>query len=165
MRLTEHVSLLSGLLLDTSENVYAIRHEYGLVLIDTGWGEAAQKNILQSLQEDGLSALPVTHVLLTHMHDDHSGNAAWLRSRGAQIWCPEADASGVEAVRNSKVPILFVHGEADDFVPCDMSKACFEACGKPKRILTVPGAGHGLSHCVDKDSYEKLVQEFLDEVV
>lgn len=77
----------------------------------------------------------------------------------------QADASSVEAVRDSKVPILFVHGEADDFVPCDMSKACFEACGKAKRILTVPGAGHGLSHCVDKDSYENLVEDFLDEVV
>lgn len=77
----------------------------------------------------------------------------------------QADASSVEAVSNSKVPIFFVHGEADDFVPCEMSKACFEACGKPKRILTVPGAGHGLSHCVDKDSYENLVEEFLDEVM
>ena len=97
MKLTEHVSLLSGLLLDTAENVYAVRHEYGLVLIDTGWGTAARNNIQTSLQEEGLAGLSVTHVLLTHMHDDHSGNAAWLRRRGAQIWCPEADASGVES--------------------------------------------------------------------
>ena len=75
------------------------------------------------------------------------------------------EASCVEAVRNSKVPILFVHGEADDFVPCYMSKECYEACGMSKRILTVPGAGHGLSHCVDQDGYEALVEAFLDEVV
>ena len=75
------------------------------------------------------------------------------------------EASCVEAVRNSKVPILFVHGEADDFVPCYMSKECYEACGMAKRILTVPGAGHGLSHCVDRDGYEALVEAFLDEVV
>ncbi len=75
------------------------------------------------------------------------------------------EASCVNAVCNSKVPILFIHGDEDDFVPCHMSKECYEACGTKKKLLVVKGAGHGLSHCVDKVSYEDAVEEFLDAYV
>lgn len=75
------------------------------------------------------------------------------------------DASCIEAVRNSKIPIMFVHGEDDGFVPCPMGLQCYEACGAKKKLLTVPGANHGLSHCIDKDRYEAMVEEFLDEVM
>lgn len=83
----------------------------------------------------------------------------------AGIDIEDEDASCVEAVRNSKVPILFIHGDGDDFVPCHMSQTCYEACGQQKRILLVKGAGHGLSHCVDKVSYEAAVEEFLDSAM
>lgn len=73
----------------------------------------------------------------------------------------DEEASCVEAVRKSKVPILFIHGDGDDFVPCHMSQDCFDACGAEKRLLIVKGAGHGLSHCVDHVSYEAAVEEFL----
>lgn len=75
------------------------------------------------------------------------------------------EVSCVDAVRNSKVPILFIHGDGDDFVPCHMSESCYDACGTPKKLLIVKGAGHGLSHCVDKVSYEEAVEEFLDNFV
>ncbi len=73
----------------------------------------------------------------------------------------DKEASCVEAVHKSKVPILFIHGDGDDFVPCHMSQACYEACSTEKRLLIVKGAGHGLSHCVDHVSYEAAVEEFL----
>lgn len=48
-----------------------------------------------------------------------------------------------------KVPVLFVHGTADTFVPCEMSEENFAACTAPKDILEVEGAEHGLSWLVD----------------
>lgn len=75
------------------------------------------------------------------------------------------ETSAREAVKKSKVPILFIHGEDDRFVPCHMGKECYEGCDSDKRILTVEGAGHGLSHCVDAKRYEACVDEFLDKVV
>lgn len=75
------------------------------------------------------------------------------------------ETSAREAVKKSKIPILFIHGEDDRFVPCQMGKECYEGCPGKKRILTVEGAGHGLSHCVDAKRYEAAVDEFLDEVV
>ena len=75
------------------------------------------------------------------------------------------ETSAREAVKKSKIPILFIHGEDDRFVPCHMGRECYEGCCSAKRILTVEGAGHGLSHCVDAKRYEACVDEFLDKVV
>ena len=71
------------------------------------------------------------------------------------------ETSPVEALKKCKVPVIFYHGEADAFVPCDMSKACFDACASRKQLVTIPGAGHGLSYAVAPDRYvETLIQFF-----
>lgn len=70
------------------------------------------------------------------------------------------ETSPIEAMKNCQRPIIFIHGEADDFVPCEMSLRNFEACTAPKTILTVPGAGHGLGYLVDTEGYFKTVREF-----
>ncbi len=72
-------------------------------------------------------------------------------------------ASAVEAVKKSPVPIIFVHGEADAFVPCEMSVKCFEACTAPKMLHTVPDAGHGLAYIVENDEYIKALEKFEKE--
>lgn len=73
------------------------------------------------------------------------------------------ETSPIEAMKNCQRPIIFIHGEADDFVPCDMSKRNYEACTAPKAILTVPGAGHGLAYLVDRDAYYKTLLGFSEE--
>ena len=71
----------------------------------------------------------------------------------------EAD-SPIQAVKNAKVPVIFFHGEDDDFVPCDMSRAMYEACTSEKKLVTVPGAGHGLSFPFASQAYLDAVREF-----
>ena len=71
----------------------------------------------------------------------------------------EAD-SPEEALKNAKVPVIFYHGEADDFVPCDMSRRNYEICTSRKAIITVPGAGHGLSYPVQPKRYLETLKEF-----
>lgn len=68
--------------------------------------------------------------------------------------------SPLEAMKQATVPVIFVHGEADDFVPCQMSRQVYEACGSKKRLVTVPGAGHGLSYLVDPEGYLQALREF-----
>ena len=63
------------------------------------------------------------------------------------------ETSAIEAVKKCRIPAIFYHGEADDFVPCDMSRALYEACISRKQLVTIPGAGHGLSYPVDKQRY------------
>lgn len=70
------------------------------------------------------------------------------------------ETSPVEALKNSKVPVLLIHGEDDDFVPCDMSRLCYESCTSKKRLVTIPGAGHGLSYPTDPKRYLTALQEF-----
>ena len=76
---------------------------------------------------------------------------------------PEA-ADCEAAAAQSKVPILFVHGDADGFVPYDMGKRNYEACrAKGKKFLTVHGAEHAVSYYHDNDAYTKQATEFLQD--
>ncbi len=70
------------------------------------------------------------------------------------------EVSPVEAVRQCGVPVLFFHGEEDDFVPCSMSWENYEACACRKELITVPGAGHGLSYLMNQERYIRQVREF-----
>jgi len=71
--------------------------------------------------------------------------------------------SAVASMRACKIPVLFIHGAEDHFVPVHMTYENYEACAAPKRLLIVPGADHGLSYYVDKALYEKEVLGFWAE--
>ena len=62
--------------------------------------------------------------------------------------------------RKSKVPILLIHGEADDFVPMRMSKEIAAANPHKVEMHTVPNADHGLSYFYDPEGYHTLVKDF-----
>jgi pimeloyl-ACP methyl ester carboxylesterase len=64
------------------------------------------------------------------------------------------------AVKNLKIPLILIHGEADDFVPCDMSRDIQKASGGKITLHTVPGAAHGVSYLVDMPSYENIFIDF-----
>ena len=70
------------------------------------------------------------------------------------------ETSPVEALKNATVPVIFFHGEDDDFVPCSMSKRCYDACSTRKMLVTVPGAGHGLSYPVAPKRYLQALRDF-----
>ena len=69
-------------------------------------------------------------------------------------------SSAPEALRRCRAPVLFIHGEADSFVPCDMSRENYTACTAPKRLLTVPGADHAMSYYMGRGAYEAAVRAF-----
>ncbi len=69
------------------------------------------------------------------------------------------------SLAKNKLPIILVHGLADDFVPSYMTQRSFDACTGPKELLLVEGAGHGLSFAVAEKEYEALVMAFFDRVL
>ena len=73
------------------------------------------------------------------------------------------ECSPIEAVKQCRVPLILIHGEADDFVPCEMSHYVYEACVSQKKFVTVPGAGHGLAFPTDKEAYLKALTDFQQE--
>lgn len=71
------------------------------------------------------------------------------------------EASCVEQVKKATVPMLFIHGEADTFVPYRMLDVVYEACGSAeKQRLSVPGAIHGAAADTDPVGYWAAVERF-----
>ena len=90
------------------------------------------------------------------------GHLWMLRLLGARIFGNlKLSGEGAEkAVRNTKVPILLVHGADDDFVPCEMSRVNYAACASRKKLVLVPNAGHGLSYPMDPGLYLAAARTF-----
>lgn len=83
---------------------------------------------------------------------------------GARLFCGfDLDsASAPDALRRSHIPVLFIHGDDDRFVPCRMSRENFEAsAAEHKKLLIVHNAGHGLSYMLDRPAYLSALHEFL----
>ena len=69
--------------------------------------------------------------------------------------------STIEAMKKNNVPVIFVHGADDDFVPTRMSRECYDACTAKKQITIVEGADHGMSYLCDRENCERQLKEFL----
>lgn len=76
-----------------------------------------------------------------------------------------SDVDGRETLKKAKVPCMFIHGEADDFVPCKMGQACHDACTTKKKIFICKGAGHGMSYITETERCKQFLREYLDEVL
>ena len=68
--------------------------------------------------------------------------------------------SAEEAVKHCRVPVIFFHGAADDFVPSWMSQVNYDACASRKQLVIIEGAGHGLSYPVAPKLYIDAVRDF-----
>ncbi len=71
------------------------------------------------------------------------------------------EASSVRSVSAAKVPLVYICGDSDRYVPKDMALEIYNACKSPKRLLLVPGAGHAASYMCAKDKYEALIRELM----
>lgn len=70
-------------------------------------------------------------------------------------------ASAYEALKQCKVPVLFIHGEADSLVPCEMGKANYEVCEARKELFLVAEADHGMSYLHDVAKYMEVTKTFI----
>ncbi len=75
------------------------------------------------------------------------------------------ESSAVTAVAGTNIPILLIHGEADHFVPCDMSREIHKSCSSKITFETISDAGHGLSYMVAPKCYEKAINTFMKSIL
>ena len=105
------------------------------------------------------------HVVKNNFHLSYDG----IRSAAANDLCRRkirttADSySTTEALKNTDIPVLFIHGTDDHFVPIEMTYENYKACVSESRLFVVPGAEHGMSYIVDKAGYEKAVIKFWNQ--
>ena len=120
------------------------------------------ENVIGVLADCGYtSAKEIISVVIRQMHLPPKLAYPFVKLGARLFGGFDLDAADVpKALANCKVPAIFFHGEADDFVPCYMSKANFDACPSRKMLVTIPGAGHGLSYVIDPDTYLQAMREF-----
>ncbi len=108
------------------------------------------------------------HAIWKHVVENNFKLPFGLYSRAARDICekriqmPSDSYSTVEAMKNCKIPVLFIHGTDDNFVPVEMTYENYKACESKKHLFIVPGAEHGMSYIVDKEGYENAVMQFLN---
>ena len=109
------------------------------------WDEFHQEISVQF----GLPAFPILHV-------------ASLITELKYGWNFE-EASALNAVSKSKYPMLFIHGDADTFVPTWMAYPLYEAKSEPKELWIVPGVEHAKSYLDYQEEYTSRVNNFISQ--
>ena len=80
-----------------------------------------------------------------------------------KIQMGSSDFSAALALKTTKIPVLFIHGTDDHFVPISMTYENYKACASPKKLLVIPGADHAMSFFIDSEQYKKTVLDFWAE--
>ena len=75
------------------------------------------------------------------------------------------EASALKQVAKSTLPMLFIHGSEDQFVPSEMVWRLYDACQSEKEIYVVEGAGHGVAYSTNRSAYEDRVADFVGRFV
>ena len=73
------------------------------------------------------------------------------------------DVSVPEALKTCRLPILFLHGETDEFVPLEMVQRCYEGHGGDKQLYLVPNADHTAVMPMGGEGVRQVIRAFLDK--
>jgi len=74
----------------------------------------------------------------TSLADVAQGRYPWL----PVSWLIKDRHEIIGRIATLHLPLLVLHGEADEVVPVEMGRAVFAAANQPKRLFTFPGALH-----------------------
>lgn len=121
------------------------------IIEDCGYTSAWDEFSYQLKELFGLPAFPMMHT------------ASLIGKIRAGYWLGEASA--IDQVKNSKTPMLFIHGNSDTFVPSHMLDELYSAAKVEKEKLIIAGAGHAKSKDVDPELYWSTIIDFINRYV
>lgn len=75
------------------------------------------------------------------------------------------EASSLNQVKKCRLPMLFIHGDADTYVPVRMVYSLFEAKSEPKELWVVPGSTHAMSYKDYPQEYTARIEKFAGKYV
>ena len=75
------------------------------------------------------------------------------------------EASSLKQVEKCELPMLFIHGDKDTYVPTWMVYPLYEAKPEPKELWIVPGAAHALSYKENKQEYTDTGRDFVGRYI
>lgn len=76
-----------------------------------------------------------------------------------------SEASALEQVKKAKLPIMFIHGEKDSFVPFEMVYELYKAANTEKELYVVPDAEHANAYDINPTLYEEKVTNFITKYI
>jgi fermentation-respiration switch protein FrsA (DUF1100 family) len=74
------------------------------------------------------------------------------------------DVNTTAEIARSDIPILFIHGENDEFVPLWMTMKNYSHCKAYKELFIVRESEHAESHYIDKKGYERRILTFIEKI-
>ena len=72
------------------------------------------------------------------------------------------DADSVRSMERSRLPLAYICGDCDRYVPLDMAMRIYNACVQDKVLLIAEGAGHAASFMTENEKYRNLITEFIN---
>ena len=75
------------------------------------------------------------------------------------------EASPLKQVKKCTLPMFFIHGDADTFVPTWMVHPLYEAKPQPKVLWIVPGAEHAVAYKENPEEYTRKVSDFVSKYI
>ncbi len=148
------------------KDIYLCGISMGCATVLMGIGEGYPKNVRGIIADCGFTS---PYEIISHVADKivkfgkrplmWSLDKACAKIAGFKL----KEYSTVDAIKNAECPIIFFHGEADDFVPMEMTVRNYDTFQGKKTIMTVPSAGHGISYLYQKEKYEKAITDFIAE--
>lgn len=75
------------------------------------------------------------------------------------------EGSAIEQVKKSKTPIMFIHGDADTFVPYYMLEQLYDVANCEKEKLVIKGAIHAKASDVGGETYWNAIKQFINKYV
>lgn len=148
---------------DQEINLMGISMGAATVLMSTGLDLPKQVN--KVIADCGFTSPKAEFEACLNGYGIKKGKNLFLKA--AEIWAKSdadfrfEDYSTLDAMKVNTHPILFIHGDADDFVPTRFTTENYEACQAPKKVLYVKGAKHATSGLVDPEAYFRAIDEFL----
>lgn len=74
-----------------------------------------------------------------------------------------SEANSVKQLAKNQLPMLFIHGAEDKFVPTKDIYQVYKATKGPKQRYIVKGAAHARSYETNPKKYQQVVKNFLDK--
>ena len=108
------------------------------------------------------------YTILAHQLDESFGLPPFPFMHFVDLACKNLakfslqDANPLGAVAHARIPLLFIHGDADTLVPVEMGKTLYQNCNAPqKELLIIQGAGHAVAGQQNQKLYYEKVVSFL----
>lgn len=73
--------------------------------------------------------------------------------------------SPIRIMRTCNLPVLFIHGKEDRFVPTWMSEQLYEAKRATSSLILIEGAGHGTAYATNRERYWQGVTSFVQATI